>query len=150
MASSAGYSGTPLVQKLGIKEGHRVAALGAPDDFQKTLGKLPAAATMKTALDGKDPYDVILLFVTAKKDLESQFAPTAKRLHPAGGFWIAWPKKASGVKTDVTENTVRDIALGEGLVDNKVCAIDSIWSGLRCVVRLADRPSSGKVRRTTR
>ncbi len=136
----AGYSGTPLPQKLGIKEGHRIATLGAPKAFEKTLGKLPAAVTMKSALDGKDLFDVIVLFVTWQKDLAARFAPTAKRLHPAGGLWIAWPKKASGVLTDVTENTVRKVALAAGLVDVKVCAIDDVWSGLRCVVRVADRP----------
>ena len=141
---TAGYSGTPLVQKLGIKEGHRVAALDAPKGFDKTLGKLPAAATMKSKLDGNDPFDVILLFVTEKKELTSQFKPTAKRLDPAGGFWIAWPKRASGMETDVTEDTVRNVALAAGLVDNKVCAIDEIWSGLRCVVRLVDRPKKSK------
>ena len=139
----AGYSGTPLVQKLGIKEGHRVKTIDAPKDFGKTLGKLPAAVV----LNGKtEPFDVIVFFVTEKKTLASNFSKTAKQLHPDGGFWIAWPKKASGVETDVTENTVRDIALAEGLVDNKVCAIDDVWSGLRCVVRLADRPKTKKKR----
>jgi DUF3052 family protein len=137
---TAGYSGTPLVQKLGIKEGHRVATVDAPRGFPTTLGKLPAAATMKSALDGKGAFDVIVFFVREKKELAKRFSTAAKRLHPAGGLWIAWPKKASGVETDVTENTVREIALAAGLVDNKVCAIDDIWSGLRCVVRLVNRP----------
>lgn len=140
----AGYSGTPLVQKLGIKEGHRVATVDAPRGFLTTLGKLPAAAKMQSKLEGKnkEPLDVIVFFVTEKKELARRFAATAKRLHPAGGLWIAWPKKASGVETDVTENTVREIALAEGLVDNKVCAIDDVWSGLRCVVRLVNRPKT--------
>jgi len=130
----AGYSGTPLPQKLGIKEGHRIATLGAPKAFEKTLGKLPAAVTMKSALDGKDLFDVIVLFVTWQKDLAARFAPTAKRLHPAGGLWIAWPKKASGVLTDVTENTVRKVALAAGLVDVKVVGFSPTHTAEKFVI----------------
>ncbi len=136
----AGYSGTPLPQKLGIKPGHRVALLGAPAGFGRVLGKLPEGVTLKAALSGRAPYDVIVFFVTTARELERRFAPVANRLEPSGGLWVAWPKKASGVATDVTEDTVRKTALAAGLVDNKVCAIDDTWSGLRNVVRLADRP----------
>jgi len=136
----AGYSGTPLVQKLMIKPGHRLALLGAPDGFSKVLGALPEGVTVAEKLGAA--HDVVLLFVTARSALEKRFAKTAKQLDPAGGLWVAWPKKASGVATDVTEDVVREIALAAGLVDVKVCAIDETWSGLRCVYRLVDRPKT--------
>ncbi len=137
----AGYSGTPLSQKLGIKAGHRVALLGAPADFHTVLA-LPDGVSVERSLAGKKPFDVIVLFAMAERDLARRFASTAKRLQPNGGLWVAWPKKASGVATDVTENTVRGVALAAGLVDNKVCAVDATWSGLRCVIRVADRPKA--------
>src|SRR5262245_20349751 len=136
----AGYSGTPLVKKLGIKEGHRVALLNAPDDFLTTLGELPADVATHTDLGGRHAFDVILFFTTARVHLVKHFARLAKRLTSAGGLWIAWPEKASGVATDLTEDRVREIGLEAGLVDNKVCAVDETWSGLRFVIRLADRP----------
>lgn len=136
----AGYSGTPLPDKLGIKPGHRIALLGAPAGFLKTLGKLPATVTVLNELEG-DPIDVAVLFVTERKRLDTAFTAAARRLRPNGGLWVAWPKKASGVPTDLTEDRVRDVALAAGLVDNKVCAIDTVWSGLRCVYRLKDRPA---------
>jgi hypothetical protein len=139
----AGYSGTPLAQKLGIKAGHRVALLGAPADFHTMLA-LPNDVSVERSLGGKKPFDVIVLFAMAERDLARRFVPTAKRLQHDGGFWVAWPKKASGVATDVTENTVRGVALAAGLVDNKVCAMDDTWSGLRCVIRVADRPKASR------
>ena len=132
----AGYSGTPLPQKLGIKPGNRLALLGAPDDFAKTLGVLPAGVTVQTGLAGKPPLDVLVLFVTKRAEFEKGLAALRKRMAPAAGLWIAWPKKASGVATDMNENVVREIALPTGLVDNKVCAIDETWSGLRLVIRV--------------
>jgi hypothetical protein len=140
----AGYSGTPLPQKLGIKPGHRVAFLAAPAEFGRVLGALPDGVTVENSLKSRVPYDVIVLFVTHAVELAKRFTPTAKRLEPSGGLWVAWPKKSSGVDSDVTEDTVRDIALEAGLVDNKVCAIDETWSGLRNVVRVADRPKSSR------
>jgi hypothetical protein len=137
----AGYSGTPLVKKLGIKPGHRVALLGAPHDFETTLAGLPAGTSIQHNLAG-EPLDVILLFVPDRSGLPRGFRPAARQLHPAGGFWVAWPKQASGVATDLTEDVVREFGLDVGLVDNKVCAIDDVWSGLRFVVRLADRPKA--------
>ena len=131
----AGYSGTPLLKKLGIKEGHRVALLGAPAKFADVLGALPAGATVQTKLAGKQELDVIVQFVTARKELAGKLAALRERMAPAAGLWIAWPKKSSGVVTDVTEDVIRQIALPTGLVDNKVCAIDETWSGLRLVIR---------------
>jgi hypothetical protein len=135
----AGYSGTPLPQKLGIKPNHRVALVDAPKGFLATLGKMPSGVEIADAIDGGGRFDVIVFFVLEQARLHKRFAGVAKRLDPSGGFWVSWPKRASGVATDVTENTVRDVALAAGLVDNKVCAIDETWSALRCVVRVKDR-----------
>ena len=136
----AGYSATPLATKLGIQPGHTLALLDAPAGFERLLGKLPAGVTVRTTLAGKAPLDVIVLFVTRRAVFEKKLALVRPRMAPAAGFWIAWPKKASGVATEVTENVVRDVALPTGLVDNKVCAIDETWSGLRLVIRLVHRP----------
>jgi hypothetical protein len=135
----AGYSGTPLPKKLGIKEGHRVALVHSPAGFEKTLGDLPGAVALQSGLTGTAPLDVILAFVTRRADLEQQLSSIRRRMAPAAGLWVAWPKKASGVPTDMTEDVVREIALPTGLVDNKVCAIDETWSGLRLVIRLEHR-----------
>jgi hypothetical protein len=130
--ASAGYSGTPLPQKLGIKEGHRVCVLDAPRGFALAL---PTGATAQRGLTGKAALDVIVAFVIRRADLVARVASCRPRMQQAGGLWIAWPKKASGVATDITEDTVREVALPTGLVDNKVCAIDDVWSGLRLVIR---------------
>ncbi len=135
---SAGYSGTPLPRKLGIKPGHAVAFPGAPPGFADTLGPLPDGVRVKRRAGG--PLDVIVCFVDRRAALERRLPALRDALDPAGGLWFAWPKRASGVPTDVTEDVVREVGLAAGLVDNKVCAIDATWSGLRLVVRLADRP----------
>jgi hypothetical protein len=137
----AGYSGTPLPQKLGIKPSYRVAFVHAPKDFTDGLGSLPLGVDVVDKVEGNAPLNVIVFFVRKRSELEQGFRRMAGRLDPNGGLWVAWPKRSSGVVTDVNENTVRDIALAVGLVDNKVCAIDETWSGLRCVVRLKDRPA---------
>jgi hypothetical protein len=129
----AGYSGTPLATKLGIKEGHRVVLLGAPSGFASSLEPLPPIK-IATTLRGA-AANVVVLFVTRRAELEQKLASVRAALDPAGGFWVAWPKKASKVPTDITEQTIRDVALPTGLVDNKVCAIDDTWSGLRLVIR---------------
>jgi len=134
----AGYSGTPLVKKLGMKRGHRVALLQAPAGFAATLGKLPADTIVLRQL--RTACDVLVFFTKSRSELQKQFLRLMRHLDPAGGLWIAWPKKASGVATDMTEDVVREVALANGLVDNKVCAIDEVWSGLRLVVRVKDRP----------
>ncbi len=135
----AGYSGTPLPRKLGIKPGHAVAILRPPDGFHNYLGALPEGVSVRDRARGS--LDVILFFVTRRAELERRFDRLTASLDPAGGLWIAWPKRSSGVDTDVTEDVVREVALPRGLVDNKVCAIDETWSGLRLVIRVENRPA---------
>lgn len=135
----AGYSGTPLFKKLGIKAGHSVCLHSAPDGFESLLDGMPDQVKLEHGARGRGPHDVIVAFIQSQKALQSALASLLPKLRENGGFWIAWPKKSSGVVTDVTEDVVRAKALATGLVDNKVCAIDETWSGLRLVVRLADR-----------
>jgi len=136
----AGYSGTPLPQKLGIKAGARVALVRAPDGFERELEPLPDGVRLRTQARGAQ--DVVLFFATRLAELERRFDGLARALEPTGGLWIAWPKRNAGVATDLRENIVRDVGLSHGLVDNKVCAVDDMWSGLRFVYRLTDRPSA--------
>ncbi|MGB9376874.1 MAG: DUF3052 domain-containing protein [Mycobacteriales bacterium] len=136
MATEAGYSATALPRKLGIGPNSRVLLDGAPQGF--TLEPLSAGVTVHTRGSG-DPYDVIVCFCPDGRRLDARFAPLTRRLTTAGGLWICWPKRASGVPTDLDENAVREFGLGAGLVDVKVCAVDSVWSGLKFVVRLRDR-----------
>jgi hypothetical protein len=137
--SAAGYSGTPQPRKLGIKPGHRVALRAAPDGFEDgTLGGLPEGVAVRRTARG--PVDVIVSFHTARRDLERRLPALRAMMEPAAGLWIAWPKTSSKVPTDLTEDVVRDVALPTGLVDNKVCAIDATWSGLRLVIRKELRP----------
>ena len=133
----AGYSGTPLPRKLGIKEGATVATLGAPGGFAGSLEPLPAGVTLTGALPER--ADVVVAFFTEAGALAEGLPALTDAIFPAGGLWIAWPKRASGVATDITEDVIRDLALPTGLVDNKVCAIDDTWSGLRLVVRKENR-----------
>jgi hypothetical protein len=134
----AGYSGTPLATKLGIKEGHRVAFPSAPDGFRELLGELPADVTVRSRASG--PLDVIVFFIKSRAELERRLPSLRRAMDPAAGLWIAWPKRTSGVETDMTEDVARELALANRLVDNKVAAIDETWSGLRLVIRLEDRP----------
>jgi hypothetical protein len=127
----AGYSGTPLAKKLGIKEGHRLAVLGAPKGF--SIPDLPPDVEVRTAARGLS--DVILSFHTSRGDLTKQLPTLMRSLHVDGGLWISWPKKASRMSTDITENVIREVALPAGLVDVKVCAVDDTWSGLRLCLR---------------
>ncbi len=135
----AGYSGTPLPKKLGIREGYRVALIHAPRDFERTLGELPSGARAVRGLRGTRTFDVLILFADRARILADAWPRAAARMNPAAGLWIAWPKKSSGVATDLRDGVVREFGLGRGLVDNKVCAIDETWSGLRFVTRVADR-----------
>ena len=133
----AGYSSTPLVRKLGIKPGARIAVLGAPEGFSLPSEELPPGVAIRASARG--PLDVIIAFFDRGPRLERRFPALRGALDPAGGLWIAWPKRSSGVSTDLDENVVRAAGLAAGLVDNKVCAIDEVWSGLRFVFRLRDR-----------
>jgi hypothetical protein len=135
---TAGYSGTPLPRKLGIKPGQRIALLAAPDGFEdETLGELPDGVRVARRTGAR--ADVIVSFHTARSELERRLPALRTMMEPAAGLWIAWPKGSSKVATDITEDVVRAIALPTGLVDNKVCAIDTVWSGLRLVIRLEHR-----------
>jgi len=129
--STAGYSGTPLPRKLGIRDGSRVVLVGAPADFAVTLGDLPPGVELLRP--GVGDVDVALLFALDLATLRSRFAPLAAALQPAGGLWVAWPKRSSGIATELSDSAVRELGLAAGLVDNKVCAIDATWSGLRFV-----------------
>lgn len=137
----AGYSGTPLPKKLGIRPGQRLVLLGAPAGFDASLGALPEDVRVRSDLRGGQA-DVIVLFAPSVAELERRFPAAQRALVPTGGLWIAWPKRSSGVPTDLHDGEVRRIGLASGLVDNKVCAVDDVWSGLRFVVRLEDRPSA--------
>jgi hypothetical protein len=133
----AGYSSTPLPKKLGIKEGSRIALINAPKDFQRELGALPEKAVFVARLT--KPPDIVLLFVLSERALLRDFSKVAEKLATNGMIWVAWPKKTSGVATDLTFNRVQRIGLDSGLVDVKICAIDDVWSGLKFVFRVKDR-----------
>jgi hypothetical protein len=128
---SAGYSGTLLAKKLGIKPGHELAVLSAPDGF--AIDDLPEGVTVHDQASG--PLDVIVSFFSRRDDLAKRTPTLLRALPPDGSLWVAWPKKASGRPTDITEDVVREVLLPTGMVDNKVCAIDDTWSGLRLVLR---------------
>jgi hypothetical protein len=132
---SAGYSGTPLTQKLGIKPGHRLMLLNAPAELAL---ELPDG--VRVVRRARGTADVILSFHTERVAFERRLPQLRACMEPAAGLWIAWPKRAAKVPTDLDENVVRDAALANALVDNKVAAIDATWSGLRLVIRLRDRP----------
>lgn len=132
-----GYSGTPLNQKLGIKAESRVALLDAPEGFEDELAPLPPGVRIVRRLPSQ--VDVALLFVTERRRLERRFPTVAAAVRPAGAFWVAWPKRSSKVPTDLTEDVLREVGLPQGLVDNKVCAVTDVWSGLRFVWRKENR-----------
>ena len=142
----AGYSGTPLPKKLGIKPGSRVLLRLAPKGFDP--GSLPEGA--KIVRSGCGPFDVIVLFAHSRAVLLAELAKQKTQLHVNGGLWVGWPKRASGVFTDLDEGIVRNAGLGVQLVDNKICAIDETWSGLRFVYRLQDRAEVASHRRRDR
>jgi hypothetical protein len=136
----AGYSGTPLPRKLGITERSTVVLVGAPPGFDEVLAPLPPGVVVRRRPPAGPPgVDVALLFVTRRADLERRFPGVSGVLRPAGGLWVVWPKKASGLATDLGEAVVREVGLASGMVDNKVCAVTEVWSGLRFVVRRRDR-----------
>ena len=132
----AGYSGTPLIKKLGIKSGTNVAFVSAPPDYTSELD-LPSDVIVNSR--SSKPLDFAQLFVKRETELKRKFSEYAKRLNASGVLWVSWPKKSSGVSTDLSENVVREIGLAAGLVDVKICAVDEVWSGLKFVYRLKDR-----------
>jgi hypothetical protein len=131
---TVGYSGTPLPQKLGIKPGMSIAVLKAPPDIEGILGDLPEGVTISHRLTGH--RDLVLIFITRQVDLSSRLPGLINAVAPNGMIWVAWPKRASKIETDMTEDVIREIVLpASALVDVKVCAIDQIWSGLKLVIR---------------
>jgi len=135
----AGYSGAPLPQKLGIKAGTKLALSSAPAALDAALGPLPPGVLVTSLGRARGPFDVIVAFFERERDYAARLPKLEQVLAQSGGLWIAWPKRASGVPTDMTEDVVRKHALPRGLVDNKVCAIDATWSGLRLVIRVENR-----------
>jgi Protein of unknown function (DUF3052) len=134
----AGYSGTPLAKKLGIKDDFRAALLHVPDDVETLLRDALMKCSVRSII--RKDLDFILLCAKSRAGLERDVKPATKALAPAGMLWISWPKKSSGVVTDLTENLIRDIGLNAGLVDIKVCAVTEVWSGLKFVIPVKDRP----------
>ncbi len=134
----AGYSKRSLVQKLGIKPGDKICIIHPPDRYDQTLGQLPPAATAVELSAGE--LNFVQFFTASRAELAAEFDRLKQAITPNGMVWISWPKKASKMPTDLTEDVVRDIGLRRGLVDVKVCAVDDIWSGLKFVYRLEDRP----------
>ena len=137
-SATAGYSGTPLHRKLGIRPEMRVLAAGVPAGWDTTVLNPDRSARVETR-PGSPPYDVVVAFAPDLATLEGHLADLLPRLSETGRFWVCWPKKASGVTTDLTDNIVRERGLAAGVVDVKVCAVDAIWSGLCFMIRLRDR-----------
>jgi hypothetical protein len=135
--TAAGYSGTPLAKKLGLRPGMRVHYANTPEGFEQLLGELPDG--VRVLARPADALDLVVLFVHERRRLERRLPGLQRRLDCAGMLWVAWPKRASKVPTDVTEDVVREVALPRGLVDVKVCAIDETWSALKLVTRRALR-----------
>ena len=133
----AGYSQTPLVKKLGIKSGFNIAFASAPPGYTNELD-LPPDVTIDSR--SNKALDFAQLFVKSEKELKTKFSEYAKRLNASGTLWVSWPKKSSGLTTDLSETIVREFGLASGLVDVKICAVDEVWSGLKFVYRLKDRP----------
>jgi hypothetical protein len=149
----AGYSGTPLPKKLGLQPGSRLGLVRPPADFGRSLGDLPDGVSVRDGTRAKGPFDVLVLFVRSAGELRQDLPVMKDKLDKAGGLWIGWPKKAptgkgTPIVTDLGETAVRELGLAAGLVDNKVCALDDTWSGLRFVYRLADRGKPGRATRT--
>jgi hypothetical protein len=136
----AGYSGTPLAKKLGIKPGSKVFVDNAPVAYEKLLDPMPDGVNVQSAINPST--DVVHVFVTSKSELTSALKRSLRHLRPDAALWVSWPKKASKVPTDVTEDTIRDMAIPLGFVDVKVCAVDAVWSGLKLVLRKEHRPGN--------
>lgn len=136
----AGYSQTPLVKKLGLKPGFRIAVVNEPADFMRTLGEVPDGLHWLKA--PRAPMDMVIIFSTEERKFRPVFAKAAATLAPAGMIWVAWPKKSANVPTDLRFENVQRIGLDTGLVDVKICAIDDVWTGLKFVIRVKDRAGS--------
>jgi hypothetical protein len=144
-SNGAGYSGKPLAAKLDIKPGSHIAALNAPTDYAALVAPLPPDVTVTETTDGADvAFNLIHLFITEVTSLATDLTDLKTRIIPNGMIWVSWPKKSSGVATDVTEDIIRDKALEVGLVDVKVCAMDATWSALKLVIPVAARPSAAR------
>ena len=136
----AGYSGTPLPKKLGLKPQFRIAFFQLPSDIKTALKEVLAKCSLvKDGKDNSDQLDFAMIFIKSQAEMKEQFSRFARRLAPAGMLWVSWPKKTSGVVTDLNENDVMRIGLAAGLVDVKVCAVSEVWSGLKFVIRVKDR-----------
>ena len=133
----AGYSRTPLAKKLGIKDNFRLMFINAPEGFQEELGQLPMGVEITTR--SNKPFNLIVLFAKTERTLKKDFPKVAGKIARDGMIWVAWPKKSSGVSTDLSFDTVQTVGLSAGLVDVKICAVNEIWSGLKFVYRLKDR-----------
>jgi hypothetical protein len=138
-SAAPGYSGRPLFKKLGIQPGSRVKTGNAPSDYLALLAPIPDGARISSRL--RAPVDIWHLFVTSRSKLEAQLGRCQSEITQSGMVWVSWPKKASGVRSDVTEDVVREVALPLGFVDVKVCAVDEVWSGLKLVIRRSNRKS---------
>jgi hypothetical protein len=138
----AGYSGTPLVQKLGIKPGTKLYVVSAPENYPSLLAPLPEGVALTRGISAQ--VDVIHLFVTSRAVLAAELGRCAAKMRPDAAIWVSWPKKAAKVSTDITEDVIRAEALPLGLVDIKVCAVDAVWSGLKVVIRKENRPTRNR------
>lgn len=144
----AGYSGTPLAKKLGIQEGSKLHLVQAPKDYLQLISPVPTGVNVASRMSGD--VDIVHIFSTQKSQLLKALGACLHKLKPTGAIWVSWPKKTSKVATDITEDTIRAIALPMGLVDIKVCAVDEVWSGLKLVIRKENRkPAAGQARPKT-
>jgi hypothetical protein len=136
----AGYSGTPLAKKLGLKAPLTLITIAAPTEYAAWLGEVPEGVAIRTTPKGTGTIQAAHLFATKAAEVKKHLTSLRKTLQPAGFVWVSWPKKASKVPTDITEDTIRDVALPMGFVDIKVCAVTEVWSGLKLVIRKSERP----------
>ncbi len=136
---TAGYSGTPLAKKLGIKDGFTVVPINAPDDYRRLLAPMPRGVTLQTPAQSKGPVDLIHLFTNSRDELSSELSKCRNLIKQDGAIWVSWYKKAAKLPTEITEDTIREVAFPLGLVDVKVCAVDDKWSGLKLVIRKENR-----------
>ena len=140
-----GYSGTPLARKLGLTGPMTLVTVNTPDDYRAWLADLPAGVRFASGLAGASTVEAAHVFVTRREELKRSLTALRRRLEPAGFVWVSWPKKTSRVATDVTEDTIRDVALPMGFVDVKVCAVSDVWSGLKLMIRRSERSKTAQL-----